>query len=598
MRSFPVYWRHALKVLRQQGLASLLQLVAKKLRRSASNYYPGYFDFGYQNWLAKNETPCDPLSASDSRPVISIIVPVYNVDARWLKATIDSVLAQTYDDWQLYLINDASTASHIEPLLDQYADKDQRIVVKHQKVNSGIAGASNVGLSLAQGEFIALLDHDDLLAVDALLHNVHVINQFADIDLVYSDEDKVDTSGKRNTPFCKPDYSPELLCCQNYIGHLVVARRTLIEQVGGFRAGFDGAQDYDLLLRLSAQARRIEHIPRVLYHWRQIPGSTAMVFNEKDYAWEAGRRALSDFLGEKAGVAEVNKGSMPGTFQPGWLIKGKQQVSVIIPFRDQASLLDRCLTSLFAHTQWTDIEVIGVNNQSIEPETLELMQRWQKIDPRVRFIDYDHGFNYSAICNHAVAEAGGDYIVLMNNDVEITSANWVENLLGYAQQDAVGAVGAMLHYPDGSIQHAGIIIGIGGTAGHPFKHFPQDHKGYFGRLTITSNVSAVTGALLMVEKTKYLEVGGLDESAFSIGLNDVDFCLKLQTAGYRNVVSNTCNGIHHESQSRGYEISDAQRARQEAEQREFAQRWQGVLKRGDRYYNPNLTLASEDYTLR
>ena len=525
-------------------------------------------------------------------------MPVYNVPAPWLEATIESVLKQSYCHWQLCLVNDNATEPHIREVLDRYAAKDPRIRIDHNQDNLGIAMASNIGLEMASGDFIALLDHDDLLPSYALTVFSHWQDHHPEAELFYGDEDKVDIHGRFSQPFFKPDYSPELLLSQNYIVHLVVIKRTLMERIGGFRPGFDGAQDYDLLLRATKAANQVVHIPYVLYHWRQIPGSTAMLFGEKDYAWEAGRQALQDFHRQHQTGGTAHQGEVPGTYRHDWPLDQNQTVSILIPFRDQPELLQQCLESILAHTEWQALEIIGIDNQSDDPEIAKLKQHWQEKDRRIRFMEYNQPFNFSAICNAGVKQASGEYIVLMNNDIQITTKNWIENLLKYANQGPIGAIGAILRYPDHTIQHAGIVIGIGGGAGHAFKGFPKEQIGYFGRLKITSNVSAVTAALLMVKKTKYLEVDGLDEEHFSIALNDVDFCLKLRDRGYRNIVTPDCQAIHHESVSRGYEISSEQSSRFKEEKEHFSEKWSSVTIEGDPSYNVNLTLDSEDYRLR
>ncbi len=596
-RSIGVYWRHGKTVLREQGIRALLGLIFRRWQRITGRYHPGFYDFKYLHWRKRL-----PASHTEThlpvQPRFSIVVPIYNVDKRWLDATIDSVCSQSYEHWQLCLINDGSTQRHIKSTLDRHAESDSRIIVRHHSTNKGIAASSSLGLSISDGEYIIFLDHDDLLASDALWYLVSTINDHPDADLIYSDEDKVDAQGNYSQPFFKPDFSPELLLSQNYFGHLVAYRHNLIQTIDGFRNGYDGAQDYDLVLRATNAAKHIVHIPKVLYHWRQIPGSTAMVYGEKDYAWTAGQEALQNHLNDSHAGAEAKKGSLPGTYRIDYPLVNSPSVSVVVPFRDKPELLDRCLTALYEQTDWRSLEVIAIDNRSQEPAIDRIKQHWTSKGVGARFAEYEQAFNFSAICNFGVNMARGDYVVLLNNDVEIVSARWIESLLGLAQQEKVGAVGAILRYPDNRVQHAGIVTGIGGHAGHPFKGFDENQIGYFGRLEIDSNVSAVTGALMMVSKQKYLAVGGLDQDRFSVALNDVDFCLKLMKAGYRNVVTAKCQAIHHESASRGSDIDPSRRARYLEEVETFKQVWATELEQGDPYYNPNLTLDSEDYTLR
>ena len=596
-RSANVYWRHAQSVLRTRGSRALLRLLVRRLHRFFGHYHQGFYDFGYPRWR-QSKAPASLQERIPLGPRFSIIVPVYNIDNEWLEATINSVYSQQYDDWQLCLINDGSTKTHVKQTLDHYSESDPRIVAHHHNDNLGIAESSNQGLAIADGEYVVFLDHDDLLEPDALLELATTLEQYPDADLIYSDEDKIDAEGNYSHPFFKPGYSPTLLLNQNYIGHLVACSRDLLQEIGGFRSGFDGAQDYDLVLRLANVAQRVVHIPKVLYHWRQLPGSTALFYGEKDYAWNAGQAALQDHLNSRFPGARAAKGRLPGTYRVDYKVSGKPSISVIIPFRDQPDLLDRCLSALYAHTDLRPLEVIGIDNRS-DPSVIKgTKQKWLTDQPGLRFIDYPDEFNFSAICNFGVEAAIGDYIVLLNNDVEIISPNWIESLLGLAQDPGSGAVGAVLRYPDRSVQHAGIVTGIGGYAGHPFKGFDHNQIGYFGRLEVDSNVSAVTAALLMVSRKKYLEVGGMDQDNFAIALNDVDFCLKLMQTGYRNTITAKCQAIHHESVTRGSDSDPARRSRLENEIAFFQQKWSTVLEQGDPYYNPNLTLESEDYTLR
>ncbi len=588
---------HARYVLQQQGLSALLRLVSKRVRRKMGRYSPGVYDFGYESWLLKQQTN-KVLFSHQNQPVISILVPVYNVAETWLTEMVESVLAQSYPHWELCLVNDCATDPHVAPLLEKFASGDHRIKLKHNQNNQGIAATSNEALELATGSYVALLDHDDVLTADALDCMVEATNRYPEADLFYSDEDKIDSSANRKSPFFKPDYSPALLLSQNYFGHFVMLSSALMEKVGGFQPGFDGAQDYDLILRATEHAAKVVHIPKVLYHWREIPGSTAMQFGEKDYAWEAGKNALQHHLNRCAEEATAEKGEVPGTYRVRYPIIGEPPITIIIPFRDQPKLLEQCLVSVLSHTQWSRLEVLGIDNQSESEATFETMRKWEKSDARVRFIAYDNAFNFSAICNTGVREASGDYVVLLNNDIEIQTDLWLEQLLPYAQQHNSGAVGAQLLYPDNTIQHAGIVLGIGGTAGHPFKRFASSDIGYFGRLKVTSNISAVTAALLMVEKNKYLEVGGLDESTFSIALNDVDFCLKLLDKGYQNLVTPDVRALHHESVSRGADTSSLNAERLAKETLLFQSKWEQRLDAGDPFYNRNLTLDSEDYRLR
>ena len=597
------YLQRARDIIAREGPGVLVRRIGLRFRSALGMAAFGNFDQGYEQWLERFDLPQSAEQASAiyqqlvSTPLISIIMPVYNVDAQWLRGAIESVLDQSYGHWQLCIVDDASSNPDVAELLDTYRDSDPRIQIARNADNLGISESSNHALQFAEGDFVGLLDHDDLLARDALLFNAALISDDPEVDLVYSDEDKISVQGKRNTPFFKPDFCPELLLGQNYIGHFVVARKSLVDAVGGFRKGFDGAQDYDLLLRLCSKTARVQHIPRILYHWREIPGSTASAFDSKTYAGQAGRKALEQFVTDNRLGATVDNGASPGTYMTRFAVSGSPLVSIILPFRDQPALLDRCLASIFSQSSWQPLEVIALDNQSEQADTRAVVDRWLDSGKPFQVIPYDATFNYSRICNLGVEEAGGEYIVLLNSDIEITSDNWIETLLGHAQQPAAGAVGAKLLYPDHTLQHAGIVVGIDNGAGHAYKHFPADHRGYFLRLSLAHNVSALTGALLMVKKDRYIQVGGLDEEDFGVAYNDVDFCLKLIQAGYRNLLIPECVAIHHESSSRGYERSPEQQTRHDNEKRRLGDKWQAFFARGDPCYNPNLTLAREDYSL-
>jgi GT2 family glycosyltransferase len=597
------YLQRARDIFAREGAGVLARRMGLKIRSALGMGGRGDFDHGYGAWIEKFDQPLSSAEAEavyqalGAKPLITVIMPVFNVDPQWLRGAIESVREQSYPHWQLCIVDDASTDPRISETLDIYRHSDPRIRIARNQDNLGISETSNHALRLAEGEFIGLLDHDDLLARDALLHNARVIDRESDVDLVYSDEDKINPGGKRNTPFFKPDFSPELLLGQNYIGHFVVARRSLVNEIGGFRKGLDGAQDYDLLLRLISKSPRVQHIPKILYHWREIPGSTATTFNSKSYAGDAGKKALQNFAQENQLNATVTNGTQPGTYFTRFAVNDSPLVSIILPFRDQADLLDKCLGSIFARTDWQRLEIIALDNQSEQPATRNIIHKWRDSGKPVRFVAYDAPFNYSRICNTGVAEAIGDYIVLLNSDIEITSDHWIETLLGHARQPATGAVGAKLLYPGQTIQHAGIVVGIDGGAGHPYKHFPADHRGYFLRLGLAHNVSALTGALMMVRKARFLEVGGLDQEMFAVAYNDVDLCLKLMQAGYRNILNPHCTAIHRESSSRGYEYSAQQQSRHDREKGLMREKWLDFYTRGDPFYNPNLTLAREDYSL-
>ncbi|MGB5064733.1 MAG: glycosyltransferase family 2 protein [Candidatus Competibacter sp.] len=526
---------------------------------------------------------------------ISLIVPVYNVEPQWLEAAIESVRRQTYPHWQLCIVDDGS--SHRETLDYLRYLHDERIQILFLSANHGIAAASNAALSLAKGEFVGFLDHDDELAPEALQQVVRVITE-SEPDLIYSDEEYIKPNGNCYSAHCKPDYSPDLLLSINYICHFAVYRRSLLQQIGGLREGYDGAQDHDLLLRFLERTDKVFHIPRVLYRWRRIPGSTADRFAHKHYAWEAGRKAVAEALYRRGIAGKVALGRHPGVYRVRREIRNNPKVSIIIPFRDFPIVLERCLDSILNRTTYSHFEIIGVSNQSQEPATLAMMAAYQQQDTRIRFLHYDQLFNFSAINNFAAKQAKGEHLLLLNNDTEVINSDWLQALLEHSQRPEVGAVGAKLYYPNNTIQHAGIIIGLGGSAGHSHKCFDRNDPGYFNRLEAIQNISAVTGACLMVKKTVYNALGGLDEINLPIAFNDVDFCLRLREQGYLNVFTPYCELYHHESRSRGLETTPSRKKKFRQERAYLRQRHIAIFTKGDPYYNPNLTLNRETFGLR
>ena len=558
----------------------------------------------YQLWISENtlsqndiEKAKIDIDAMPIKPIFSILVPIYDTPPEYLLPMIESVQNQIYPHWQLCLVDDCSPKEYLKPILEHQALKDDRISIKLNTVNQGISVTSNDALAMAKGDYIALLDHDDEISIDALFENAKIINSNPGVGLIYSDEDKLDMKGVRVEPYFKPDYSPDLLHTNNYICHFTVIKKELADQLGGFREGLDGSQDHDIIIRAAAATDTVVHIPKILYHWRKIPGSTAVSYDSKSYAWEAGRRAVEDQLSKDETGVKVEFGSLKGTYRVFREIKGAPLVSIVIPFKDQPDLLVACLNSILNRSSYQNLEIIGVSNNSEMTKTFELMEHFKERDERISFTEKNIPFNFSSLCNHGVAQAKGDYIVLLNNDIEVISSDWVERLLEHAQRDEIGAVGGKLLYPDGRIQHAGVVAGMVGAAGHPHKFFPDDHIGYHGRLHMVYNVSAVTGAMLMVKKAKYEQVGGLDEENLAVAYNDIDFCLKLLDQGYRNVFTPHSKATHYESISRGYEDTDEKVQRLLKEQKHFLNTWSDFLEQGDPYYNPNLSLKNERFSL-
>ncbi|HJU39780.1 MAG TPA: glycosyltransferase [Tahibacter sp.] len=561
-------------------------------------------DLGYANWVARFDTftPDDrarlaaAVAQLPRRPKISIIVPVYNTPERWLRRCIDSVLEQAYPDWQLCVADDASTQPHVATVLAEYAARDARIRVVAREANGHISAASNSALALADGDCVALLDHDDELRPHALYLVAQRFVENPDLGLVYSDEDKIDEQGRRYDPYFKPDWNPELFYSQNYLSHLSVYRAALVREVGGFRIGFEGSQDYDLALRCVERLRpdQIAHIPHVLYHWRSVAGSTARADGEKSYTHDASQRALREHFA-RTGVAATVEHTAQGYFRSRYALPDPlPKVSLIVPTRDKVHLLRMCLDGLLERTDYPALEVIVVDNQSSEPQTLDYFATLRG-DPRVRILPYDQPFNFSAINNFAAAQARGDVIGLINNDIEVIDPGWLRELVAYAARDDVGAVGAKLYYPDDRIQHAGVVVGFGGVAGHSYQRMPRACPGQMNRANLVQNLSSVTAACLLLRREVYEKVGGLDEN-LCVAFNDIDFCLRIRDLGLSIVWTPYAELYHHESASRGYEDSPEKLARFHREIRFMQERW-GERLLADPAYNPNLSLDTEPFEL-
>lgn len=590
------------RIARQEGLHG----IASRIRRRTASE-PAISPRTYEQWVAEHDTLSDADVARirsaqaklQCRPLISVIMPVYNTPEPLLREAIASVRAQLYDRWELCIADDCSPAPHVRAVLEAEAAADARIKVVFREANGHISHASNSALELASGEWLAMLDHDDLLRPHALYCMAEAINRFPDAVIAYSDEDKIDEAGRRFDPYFKPDFSVDLLLGQNYLNHLTMYRRAHVSAVGGWRPGLEGSQDYDLTLRVLERVGfdHVIHVPRVLYHWRAAAGSTARGMDQKNYAFDAGLRALREYATRRlqgASVAQVSGAPYYRVAYP--LPSPRPLVSIIIPTRDGSVVLDQCLESLFERDSYNTFEVIVVDNGSTEPETFALFDRWREREKRLRVLPYNLPFNFSAINNFAVAQAKGCLVCLMNNDIEVLGDGWLEEMVSIATQPDIGCVGAKLHYPNGQIQHGGVVLGVGGVAGHAFKYADGDAPGYFSHLNLRRTVSAVTAACLLVRKEVYEQVGGLDEVGLTVAFNDVDFCLKVREAGYRNVWTPFASMIHHESLTRGAETTPEKQARFSAEVQVMQHRW-GHLLTEDPFYSPNLTLTSEDYAI-
>lgn len=532
------------------------------------------------------------------RPTISVLMPVYNTPAQLLEEAIASVVSQVYPHWELCIADDCSSAPHIRTILAKWAKRDKRIKVVHRTENGHISRATGSALDLATGEWIALLDHDDVLREHALAEVAIAIARAPDAELIYSDEDKTDLNGNRFEPHFKCDFSPELFRSMNYLNHLTVHRAANIRAVGGWRPGFEGSQDYDINLRIleRVDARHILHIPKVLYHWRAVEGSTALAGGEKSYAYTAGFRALQEHVARSGLDAEVCE--IPNS--PFYRIKHRiaepaPLVSLIIPTRDKVEFLRTCITSILEKTTYPHYEIIVMDNNSVEAETFAYFDELRRSD-RIRVLPHPHPFNYSAINNEAVRHAQGAILGLVNNDIEVITPEWLTEMVSWAQQERIGCVGAKLSYGDDTIQHAGVILGIGGVANHAHRFLHRTAPGYFGRAVVPQNLSAVTAACLLVRKDVYLEVDGLDEERLKVAFNDVDFCLKVREAGYLNVWTPFAELYHHESKSRGAEDTPEKQARFRGEVETMMERWGDSLN-DDPYYSIHLTKNREDFSL-
>ena len=538
----------------------------------------------------------EQIAQFDYSPLISVLLPVYNSNLKWLRRAILSVQKQLYPRWELCIVDDASTDRKIWPFLQRSARQDRRIKLMRRTENGHISAASNDALRLATGDFVALLDHDDELAPTALYFVALALNKNRDLQLLYSDEDKLEEHNRRSEPYFKSDWNPELFLAQNFVSHLSVYRTDLIHRIGGFRIGFEGSQDYDLALRCIEQIRpeEIEHLPWVLYHWRVTNESTAGDATAKPYAQEAARRAVQEHH-DRRGIAAVVTPSHDIYLRTKYVLPAERPlVSIIIPTRDQPSALKKCVQSIFEKTDYPAYELIVLDNESYDSEALEFLADLKKRDG-IRVERIDDAFNYSRLNNRGVELSRGSYVALLNNDVEVLHADWLSEMLSRAMQPKVAMVGARLWYPNGTIQHGGVILGAGGIASHVHIGLRRGEPGYFARAHLAQDVSAVTAACALVRREVYLQVGGFDEN-LAVTFNDVDFCLRLREAGYRILWTPYAELIHHESATRGFDNSAPKQVRFLAEVDYMKSKWDHILQR-DPFYNPNLSLDENLFTL-
>ncbi len=531
----------------------------------------------------------------EKKPLISLVMPVYNVDPAWLETAIESVKTQLYENWELCLVDDASTSEETIACLNKI--RHPRIRIHYLDKNRNISGATNEAIRFATGEYLAFMDNDDELTPDALFEAVKAINN-TDADLIYSDEDFIDLDGEYIDPHFKPDFSPDLLLSHNYITHFVVVRKKLVEDVGLLDSRYDGAQDHELLLRVTEKTDKVYHIQKVLYHWRKSETSTSFASDAKPGALMSAHMALQDTLDRRGIEAEVLDEKLPFFFRVKRKIIDTPLVSIVIPFRDKPDLLATCVNSILDHSTWENYEIIAVSNNSRSSETFSLIHQLEEKSTRFRCFEFNEEFNFSRVVNYGVSQSKGEYLIILNNDIEVISWDWIEAMLEHAQRQEVGAVGAKLLYPNNTIQHAGIIIGLGGYAGHSHKLCPINRPGYFNLLHSIQNVSAVTGACMMIARSKFDAINGFDEENFKVAYNDVDFCLRLREQGLLNVFTPYAELYHHESISRGYEDTEEKQMRFSGEKERLKARHRSIFEQGDPYYNSNLTHDREDYSIR
>ena len=530
-------------------------------------------------------------------PLISVAVPAYRTPEKFLVQMMESLLAQTYGNWELCIANGSPEDSAMKKVLEEYTKKDSRIRVSELTENKGIAGNTNAALEMAQGEFVGLLDHDDLLAPNALYEIALALGKDRALDAVYTDEDKVTTElDEHFQPHLKPDFNLDLLRSNNYICHFFVVRRSIVQKVGGFRQEFDGAQDHDFIFRCIETAEKVGHIPEILYHWRTHKASTADNPASKMYAFDAGKRAIEAHLKRTGTEGTVSHTPDLGFFRVKYPVQGQPLVSIIIPNKDEKETLKACIDSIREKTEYPNYEIIIVENNSTTDEIFQYYKELSQ-DPRIRLLRWKKEFNYSAINNYGVRHANGEYLLFLNNDVTVITPGWIKELLGVCQRPEVGAAGVKLIYPDNTIQHAGCVIGLGGIAGHMFVDMPANRTGYLHKASILQDMSAVTAACMMMKRTAFEEAGGFTEK-LSVAFNDVDLCLKVRKNHKLIVYDPYVQLYHMESKTRGAE-DNKEKVRRFQEEIEYMRcQWIDILKKGDPYYNKNLSLTKWNYSLR
>ena len=596
----------------------------------------------YKIWMEHNNPKEEDLEKQRTtkfnyEPKISVVVPMYNTDEKFFQDLIESLNNQTYANWELCLADGSPKKNEN---LEKYYEKNKKIKYNFLGKNEGISENTNEAIKMATGDYVGFLDHDDILSEEALFQVVKVINQDLKTDFIYTDEDKIDENYERFEPYFKPDYSPETLECNNYITHFVVVKKEIIEKIGKLNSEFNGAQDFDFVLRATKVANKIIHISKVLYHWRVHKNSTAYIADTKNYAFEAGKKVIEADLKREGKSATVEFGQeVPGIYKIKYEVIGNPKVSILIPNKDNIKLLKKCITSILKFTTYENYEINIIENNSEKKETFKYYEELVK-NSKIKILNFNKHtvfdingekslenktlnkgleknnieknienietkenelqkvseFNYSALINFGVKNVDGEFVLQLNNDTKLITKDWLELFIGYAQNSEIGAVGARLYYEDKTIQHAGIIVGVSGIAGNALVNLPYGKHAYFGREAATRNVLAVTGACLFARRSLYYEVGFMDEKEFKVAFNDVDFCLKLYENGYRNLYNPYIELIHYESKSRGYEISEEKEERFEKEANNFKRKWSKYIKY-DPYYNKNLSRKTVNYDI-
>lgn len=600
-----IQWTRMLKKLSpytiQKGFRYLKHYGPKEFWiRLHERFEPEEVPYGpwYQAYVPDQETlEAQKKHKFDYRPLISIAVPAYQTPVEFLKQMIESLISQTYPEWELCIANSSPDNEEMQRVLADYSAKDSRVRFCNLKENLGIAENTNRAFSMAKGEFMGLLDHDDLLAPNALYEIVQALQDHPQADALYTDEDKVTTElDEHFQPHLKPDFNLDLLRSNNYICHFFVVRRSIVEKAGGFRKEFDGAQDYDFIFRCTENAREVLHVPEILYHWRTHKASTADNPASKMYAFEAGKRAIEANLERTGTKGVVSHTQDLGFYRVKYPVQGKPLVSVIIPNKDEKETLQTCMEMLNNNTSYQNFEIIIIENNSTTDEIFRYYKELSK-DPRIHLLRWGKEFNYSAINNFGVAHAKGEYLLFLNNDIKSINPDWMEELLGVCQRPEVGGVGAKLIYPDNTIQHAGCVVGMGGIAGHMFVDMPADRTGYLHKASLLQDMSAVTAACLMMKKEVFEEAGGFTEE-LAVAFNDVDLCLKVRKNNHLIVYDPYAKLYHMESKTRGAEDSKEKVRRFQTEIEYMRCHWLDILKNGDPYYNKNLSLTKWNYSLK